>query len=203
MTPQSPQPQPSDQDDRLLDHEYDGIQEFDNPMPRWWLATFWITILFGILYVLNVPVFGMGKGRIAEYEADMALAAAEAARNDPLAGMTSERLVALASDPAQLELGKATFATACSACHAADGGGAIGPNLTDDYWLHGRTPMEVLHTIDQGVLEKGMPAWGKSLRPDQLLAVTAYVTTLAGTTPAAPKAPQGVRADSAGAPPAS
>ncbi len=202
MKPETTQPTPSSQDDRLMDHEYDGIQEFDNPMPRWWLATFWVTIIFSILYVLNVPVFGMGKGRVAEYEADMAEAAALAAANDPLAGMTDERLIAVTQDPAQVELGKATFAGMCAACHAADGGGAIGPNLTDAYWIHGGSPLNVLATVNNGILEKGMPAWGKTLKPDQLVAVTAYVITLQGTTPAAPKAPQGVPADSAAPPPA-
>jgi len=203
MTPQSPPSPPSGQDDHLLDHEYDGIQEFDNPMPRWWLATFWITIIFSVLYVLNLPWVGMGRGRIADYEADMARAAELAAANDPLAGITAASLEEKSRDGATLELGKVTYASMCSACHAADGGGGIGPNLTDGYWLHGGAPMEVFKTINLGVLEKGMPAWGKMLKPDQLLAVAAYVTTLHGTTPAAPKAPQGVRADSAGPPPAS
>jgi cytochrome c oxidase cbb3-type subunit 3 len=196
----SQQNQPSDQD-RLLDHEYDGIKEYDNPMPRWWLATFWVTILFSVIYLLNVPGIGVGKGRIAEYEATMAAAAAEAAKHDPLAGLTAEKLVAIAQDPAKQALGKATFATMCSSCHAADGGGLIGPNLTDAYWIHGGQPMDILKTVNAGVLDKGMPAWGKVLKPDQLLAVASYVTTLLGSTPKAPKPPQGVRADSAAAPP--
>ena len=191
--------QPTDQD-RLLDHEYDGIHEYDNPMPRWWLATFWITIIFSVLYVLNLPWVGMGRGRIADYEADMARAAELAAANDPLAGITAATLEEKSRDGATLELGKVTYASMCSACHAADGGGGIGPNLTDGYWLHGGAPMEVLKTINLGVLEKGMPAWGKTLKPDQLTAVAAYVLTLRGTTPAAPKPPQGVPADSAAAP---
>jgi cytochrome c oxidase cbb3-type subunit 3 len=183
--------------DRLLDHDYDGIKEYDNPMPRWWLATFWITIIFSVVYLLNVPWIGIGKGRIAEYEAEVKAAEAIAARNDPLAGLTAERLLESSRKPATLELGRATFASMCSACHAADGGGGIGPNLTDAFWIHGGAPMEVLQTINGGVLEKGMPPWGKTLKPDQLTAVAAYVLTLRNTTPAAPKAPQGIRADSA------
>jgi cytochrome c oxidase cbb3-type subunit 3 len=188
--------QPPDQD-RLLDHEYDGIQEFDNPMPRWWLATFWITIIFSILYLLNIPGVGMGRGRVADYEAEMAKAAELAAANDPLAGITAASLEESSRNQATVELGKATFASMCAVCHAADGGGAIGPNLTDNYWIHGAGPMDVLKTVNAGVLEKGMPAWGKTLKPDQVIAVAAYVLTLRGTTPAAPKAPQGVPADSA------
>lgn len=179
--------------DHLLDHDYDGIKEYDNPMPRWWLATFWATIAFAGIYLLNIPGVGIGKGRIAEYEADVAAAEALAARNDPLAGVTADSLLAFSRNPAKRELGKATFASMCSACHAADGGGGIGPNLTDAYWLHGGTPMEVLHTINAGVLEKGMPPWGKTLKADQLTSVAAYVLTLRGTAPAAPKPPQGVQ----------
>jgi cytochrome c oxidase cbb3-type subunit 3 len=191
--------QPTEQD-RLLEHEYDGIHEYDNPLPRWWVATFWITIIFSVVYVLNLPVVGVGKGRIADYEAEMAKAGELAAANDPLAGLTATALEEKARDQATLEAGKATYASMCSACHAADGGGGIGPNLTDGYWLHGGAPMEVLHTVNVGVPEKGMPAWGKTLKPDQLTSVAAYVLSLRGTTPAAPKAPQGVAADSAAAP---
>lgn len=185
---------PADTEDRLTDHNYDGILEYDNPMPRWWLATFWVTIIFSVIYVLNVPGVGIGKGRIADYEAEMAKAAELAAATNPLAGMTGEKLAAIAGDPAQLALGKATYATTCAACHAVDGGGGIGPNLTDAYWMHGGSPMEVLTTIVNGVLDKGMPAWGKVLKPDQVQAVAAYLTTLVGTTPAKPKEPQGTMA---------
>lgn len=192
----SEQPDRQLEKDRLLDHEYDGIHEYDNPMPRWWLATFWITIVFSVVYLLNLPGIGVGKGRIANYEAEMAVAESLAARNDPLAGLTAESLVESSRQPATVALGKATFAAMCSSCHAADGGGGIGPNLTDAYWLHGGAPLEVLRTINTGVLEKGMPPWGKTLKPDQLTSVSAYVLTLRGSTPAAPKAPQGARADS-------
>ena len=186
-------------EDRLLDHEYDGIKEYDNPMPRWWLATFWVTIIFAILYLLNVPGIGIGKGRLADYEADMAQAAALAAMNNPLAGITADQLVAASTDPAQKAFGSATFATICASCHLADGGGHIGPNLTDRYWLHGNRPLEIFKTVTEGVAAKGMPPWGKLLKPAQLVAVTGYVLTLQGTTPKTPKPPQGIDADSAAA----
>lgn len=199
MTDQTPD---MGQDHLLLDHEYDGIQEYDNPMPRWWLATFWVTIIFSVLYLLDVPVLGMGPGRIAEYEAEMEAAEAILAANDPLAGMTGDRLLALAADPAQVELGRATYTTNCAACHAADGGGGIGPNLTDAWWLHGPTPMDILRVINDGVAAKGMPPWGKVLQPEPLLAVTAYVIGLEGQASAAPKGPQGIHRDSAASDPA-
>jgi len=193
--------EPKDQD-RLLDHEYDGIREYDNPMPRWWLATLWGTIVFAALYALNViPGVGSGPGRIAEYEAAVAAGDSVRAAHNPVAVIDEAALLAVARDPAKLAAGRETFASTCSPCHAADGGGGIGPNLTDAYWLHGGRPMDILHTINDGVLEKGMPAWGQSLNPEQVIAVAAYVTTLRGTTPATPKAPQGAP-DSAAAVPA-
>jgi len=185
--------------DRLLDHEYDGIREYDNPMPRWWLATFWVTIVYSILYVLNLPGVGIGKGRLADYEADMAEAAAIAAKNNPLANLTPEAIVAASTDSTQRTLGATTFSTMCASCHLADGGGSIGPNLTDGYWIHGSAPLEVVKVIVEGVPAKGMPAWGKMLKPAQTVAVAGYVLSLKGTIPAKPKAPQGINVDSVAA----
>lgn len=181
----------ADQDqDRLLDHNYDGIQEYDNPMPRWWVIIFWATIIFSILYWLNVPGIGRGPGRIAAYEADMAHARALQAAQPP-AGPTAEQLAALVNDAGIVATGKQVFAQNCAACHRADGGGLIGPNLTDDAWIHGGALPAVHKTIAEGVLAKGMPAWGKVLRPEQVNAVTAYVATLRGSNPPNPKPPEG------------
>ena len=180
-----------DHEEKLLDHAYDGIQEFDNPMPRWWVWTFWATIVFSVAYALNVA--GMaGRGWEADYAADMAAFRAAHPAGGPMLDAT--RLAALARDPRAIALGKATFATSCAACHAADGGGLIGPNLTDEFSLHGRTLPELQRTIAEGVPARGMPGWAKLLKPDQLSAVVAYASTLQGTTPARPKAPQGTRA---------
>ena len=133
---------------------------------------------------------GNGKGRIADYEADMkAFAAAHPA---PAAGASSEQLLAMMKDPAAIAAGKETFAKNCVACHAADGGGLIGPNLTDNSWIHGSSADSIYVTVTNGVLDKGMPPWGKVLKPEEVVRVTAYVLTLRGTTPANPKAPQGV-----------
>ena len=179
-----------DHEEKLLDHSYDGIQEFDNPMPRWWVWTFWATIVFSVAYALNVG--GMaGRGREADYAADMAAfrAAHPAGRGG---GRDAAQLAALAKDAGVVALGRTTFATNCAACHAPDGGGLIGPNLTDRHWLHGGTLADVQRTIAEGVAAKGMPGWAKLLKPDQLDAVVVYVATLQGTTPAKPRAPQGV-----------
>ena len=189
----SPRPEP----DQLLDHNYDGIQEYDNPMPKWWLWIFYATIVFAALYMLNIPGVGSGKGRIANYERDMADAREKfGERGAPGPALDDAALLALAGDPARVAAGKTTFVTTCAPCHREDGGGSIGPNLTDDYWLHGGRPSQLLKTVTEGVADKGMPAWGAVLKPDQVAAVVAYVTTLKGTHPPNPKDPQGTRADS-------
>jgi cytochrome c oxidase cbb3-type subunit 3 len=181
---------PKSPNDRIMEHEYDGIQEYDNPMPRWWLLTFAGTVIFSIIYYFNVGPVGNGKGRIADYEADMkAFAEAHPA---PTGGASPEQLLAITSNPEAIAAGKETFLKNCAACHGADGGGLIGPNLTDNYWIHGSSIDSVYLTVVNGVLDKGMPPWGKVLKPEEVLRVTAYTTTLRGTTPAAPKAPQGV-----------
>jgi cytochrome c oxidase cbb3-type subunit 3 len=175
--------------DHLLDHSYDGIQEYDNPMPRWWVITFWATIIFAVVYALNIGGIGVGEGRIAAYEKDMA--AFRAAHPVPESKISPEELLALAGKPDEVAQGKAVFTKNCIACHGPDGGGLIGPNLTDDYWLHGGKIEEIHTTIFNGVLDKGMPPWGKILQPAEINAVTTYVWSLHGTTPAKPKEPQG------------
>ena len=176
-------------EDRLMGHSHDGIQEYDNPMPRWWLATFAGTVIFSIIYLFNVGPVGNGQGRIADYEASMAAAAA--AHPPMSAEAPNERLLAMAKDRKALADGKAVFATSCAPCHRPDAGGLIGPNLTDDYWIHGGMPAAIYKTVVDGVLEKGMPPWGKTLKPEQIETVTAYVASIRGTNPPNPKAPQG------------
>ena len=182
------------EEDRLLEHSYDGIQEYDNPMPRWWVITFWATIIFSILYALNVPGIGNGKGRIADYENEMTTTATIQAKQVQAGGApTEESMAAMISDAQVLEDGKQVFATYCAACHRADGGGLIGPNLADDSWIHGGSLPDIRSTVDAGVLAKGMPEWGKVLKPAQVTAVTVYVKSLGGTNPPNAKAPEGVK----------
>lgn len=176
--------------DRLIEHEYDGIQEYDNAMPGWWVTMFWLTIIFSALYAFNIGPFGAGKGWIGDYQAEMAAAAA--AHPADAGAVDEATLLALAADPAAVAAGQKTFTQYCAACHGPTGGGIIGPNLTDDAWLHGGTITEIHTVIHDGVLTKGMPAWGKQLSADQVNAVTGYVWSIHGTTPDNPKAPQGV-----------
>jgi cytochrome c oxidase cbb3-type subunit III len=176
---------------RLIDHQYDGIQEYDNPMPRWWLGTFYVTIVFSAIYLFNVGPVGIGPGRIGEYDAAVARAAAEHPPALPGGDSSPAELAALVNDAGALAEGKQLYATNCAACHAADGGGNIGPNLTDKYWLHGGAIDDMYKTVRLGVMAKGMPAWDKILKPAQLDRVVAFVYSLRGSTPAKPKAPEG------------
>lgn len=182
-------------EDRLLDHEYDGIREYDNPLPRWWLWIFWVSIAWSVVYLANViPGVGSGAGRERQYAAEME--AARAKYGDPLAaaaGVDDAAVLAAAADPARVDAGRTTYMTNCFACHREDGGGSIGPNLTDEYWIHGGRPSQLHGTIATGVLDKGMPAWSAVLKPAEILAVTAFVYQLRGTHPKDAKEPQGTK----------
>jgi cytochrome c oxidase cbb3-type subunit 3 len=194
---------PSKDEDRLLDHKYDEIQEYDNPLPSWWTLILWATIVWAVLYFFNfIPGLGTGKGRVANYDKEMAAAAEkfgtpqqQAAK---AAGAIDPALVlAYVKDPAKIAAGKAIFMdpSKCVTCHVADGGGLVGPNLTDDYWIHGATPKDILTTITNGVPDKGMLTWGPILGPEKCAEVAAYVYTLHGTHPAKPKEPQGAKVE--------
>ena len=178
--------------ERLLEHEYDGIREYDNPTPRWWTWIFWACVAFSVAYWIN-PGGWMRGNRIAEYNGVMQAAAARFPK--PVAVMSAAALDSLRDDRAALALGQTTFATSCAPCHRADAGGIIGPNLTDDYWLHGGTLLDIQRVITDGVLQKGMPPWGKSLKPEQIVALTVYIASLHDSHPPNPKAPQGVKVD--------
>lgn len=177
--------------EHLLDHAYDGIQEYDNPLPRWWVWIFYATIAFAIVYAFDPTGTIRGPGRVKEYQQQLA----DAAKRWPQGsgGVDAAALVAASKDASVLAAGKVVFGTNCTPCHGPDGGGVIGPNLTDNYWLHGNTLPEIYKTVNDGVLAKGMPNWGKLLKPAQVTAVVVYVKSLEGTTPKTPKAPQGVQ----------
>lgn len=178
--------------EHLLEHDYDGIREYDNPLPRWWTWIFWATVAFAVAYAWN-PAGWFYTPRLAAYQ--QAMSAASKQFPQPTGGVDPAALHALERDAGALALGKTTFATYCAACHRADAGGMIGPNLTDDYWLHGGTLTEIHTTVTNGVLEKGMPPWGKTLKPDQINAVVVYVNSLHDTHPPDPKPPQGVKVE--------
>ena len=192
MKPPDPSNEPP-AEEPLFEHEYDGIQEYDNPMPRWWVLIFWATIVYSAVYLLNVvPFVGEGKGRVASYQEEMAAAAKKyAASRAPRPAPSDDVLRALAADPKERDAGKSVFLTNCMPCHRADAGGVIGPNLTDDFWIHGGRPGDIHRAIAGGVLDKGMPAWSAVLAPGDVDRVAAYVVSVHGTKPRDPKPPQG------------
>lgn len=175
-------------------HEVDGIQEYDNKLPNWWLYTLYGSMLFAAGYWFHYQTSGFGDLPMAEYQQEVDKAAAvEAARIKAAGVMTPEALASLAKDKGTVEQGKQVFAQTCVACHRADGGGMVGPNLTDEFWLHGAAPDKIWKTISLGVPDKGMPAWGPQLGPDRTQAVTAYVISIRGSNVPNGKAPQGER----------
>ncbi len=183
---------PGDAPDDKIIHEYDGIKEADNALPRWWLATLYGAIAFAAVYWLAYESFKTLPSPGAAYQEEMAKAAAEEAERMKSAGTVSdESLLALTKDAKSMEEGKATFASTCGACHAANGGGGIGPNLTDEFWIHGGAPTKVYATIKDGFTAKGMPAWGPALGEERVRLVSAYVLTLKNTNVPGGKPPQG------------
>jgi cytochrome c oxidase cbb3-type subunit 3 len=157
----------------LITHDYDGIQELDNPIPAWFMYLFYGSIVFGIGYLLNYHVFKTAPLQYAEYKTEMA----------------------------QADLAKKAFLSkaanrvdeTCAACHGDHAQGNVGPNLTDDYWLHGGKIGDLFKTIKYGVLSKGMPTWEKQLTPKQISDVANYIKSLHGTKPAGAKEPQGTK----------
>jgi cytochrome c oxidase cbb3-type subunit 3 len=177
--------------DIMLDHDYDGIKELDNKLPPWWVWGFYLTIAWGIGYLIYFQVMS-GPRQVDEFNADMAEKAAIKAEYLATNAMTvDENSVTLLTDETALGAGKKIFMDNCASCHAADGGGLVGPNFTDEYWIQGGGIAEVFGVIKYGVLEKGMISWQESLNPLQMQQVASYVLSLQGTTPAAPKEPQG------------
>ena len=177
--------------DILLDHDYDGIKELDNSLPPWWKYGFIITIIFSFVYIGIFHVFGTGKNPTEEYAAEMdeakiEIAAFEANNKDKI----DENNVPMA-DAAGLGKAKILYEANCVACHLNDGGGNVGPNLADDYWIHKGSLNDIYNTLKIGYPEKGMQAWNTKFSPKEMSEVASYVKLFRGTKPAAPKAPQG------------
>lgn len=181
-----------DEDEILMEDDYDGIKELDNRIPPWFTYLFYATIIFGIFYMLTYYVFKTGKLQAAEYEAEMK--AANLKKTEMMAASknsVTEENVKLLSDASALASGKQIFKSNCVPCHGPGGGGVVGPNLTDDYWIHGGGIKNIYKTIKNGVLTKGMPNWGAQFNNKQIQEVASYVISLHGTHPANAKPPQG------------
>lgn len=180
------------EDEIILDHNYDGIKELDNNLPPWWVYGFYVTIVFGVVYLIRFHVFN-DYTQTEEYETEVAEALVAIEEYKKTAkNLVDVNTVTLLTDAADLTAGKSIFTTNCVACHKADGGGGIGPNLTDQYWILGGGIKNVFRTISEGGRDgKGMVAWKQTLKPAEMAQVASYVISLVGTTPAEPKEPQG------------
>jgi len=176
----------------VLDHNYDGIKELDNTLPPWWVYMFYATIVFAVVYLVRYEVFG-DTNQAEEYEIAVAEAEAEIAEYKRTAkGLVDVNTVVLLTDASDLSAGKATFTANCIACHKADGGGGIGPNLTDAHWILGGGIKNVFNTISEGGRDgKGMVSWKSDLNPLERAQVASYVLSFQGTIPAEPKAAEG------------
>ncbi|TRW27290.1 c-type cytochrome [Flavobacterium zepuense] len=176
----------------LMDHDYDGIKELDNVLPPWWVNLFYACIVFALIYLIRFHIFE-GKDQKAEFETEMAEAKLAVEEYKKTAkDLIDANTVTLLTDAADLAQGKEIFQSNCVACHRPDAGGAIGPNLTDEYWLLGGGIKNVFHTVTEGGRDgKGMVAWKGTLKPSEIQLVASYVLSLKGSNPKDPKEPQG------------
>ena len=176
----------------LLDHDYDGIKELDNNLPPWWIYLFYACIGFAAIYLVRFEILGADDQEM-ELKKEMAQAKIEVAEYMKTApDLMDEKTVTLLTDAPSLAEGKTIFTTNCAACHRADAGGQIGPNLTDDQWILGGGIKNLFHTVTNGGRDgKGMIAWKGTLKPKEIQKVTSYIISLKGSNPKDPKAPEG------------
>ncbi len=187
------------QKDKLLDHNYDGIQELDNPLPGWWVNLFHATTIFAVIYLFVFFFFMKPAGVRAEEEVKKLTTPAPKAAVAETKTESAETPAATAADEPVFEhdedtlaAGKKIFVAKCVACHNPHGEGLVGPNLTDKYWIHGKgTEKDIYTVVTNGVPEKGMITWKTQLSDEDIRSVVVYVKSLQGTNPENPKAPQG------------
>jgi cytochrome c oxidase cbb3-type subunit 3 len=159
----------------LLDHDFDGIQEYDNRLPNWWLFILYGSIIFAVAYWLVFQTFKIGKLPVQRYDIEMVKATKAQLARMSEGGLNDKALVLMSGLPERVQEGQKIFGQYCVVCHNPDGSGKVGPNLTDDYWIHGNQPMDIYNTVTNGVPAKGMAAWGRQLGPERVESVVAYV----------------------------
>lgn len=177
----------------MMDHNYDGIKELDNHLPPWWKWLLYGSMIWAVFYMFAYHVSGSLPLSVQEYEQEVAIA------NQQIQNLQAanphnkidENTVVFTTDAAALKDGEETFKSICASCHRADGGGDIGPNLTDAYWKHGGAIQDVFKVVTNGVPNTNMVAWGTSMSPEKIQNVSSYLLTLQGTNPPNPKAPEG------------
>ncbi|WP_281989868.1 cbb3-type cytochrome c oxidase N-terminal domain-containing protein [Aquimarina aggregata] len=176
----------------ILDHNYDGIQELDNNLPPWWVYSFYATIIFGVIYLIRFHAFN-DYTQAEEYETEVAEAKLAIEEYKKTAkDLVDINTVTVLTEASDISSGKSIFSANCAACHKADGGGGIGPNLTDQYWILGGGIKNIFRTVSEGGRDgKGMVAWKQTLKPAEMAQVASYILTLQGSTPLDPKEAQG------------
>lgn len=178
--------------DIMFEHSYDGIHELDNDLPPWWKYGFYLTIIWAVLYLFSYHVIHTGKLQLAEYNTE--LMEAEKAKQAQMLlskeNVTEESVIALA-DAETISNGKDIFSKNCVACHGQSAEGMVGPNLTDNFWLHGGGVKNIFKTISNGIPAKGMISWKSQLSAKQIQSLASFILTLQGSNPANPKEPQG------------
>lgn len=176
----------------MLDHDYDGIKELDNNLPPWWKYGFYLTIIVAVMYLINYHVIKTSPLQGEEYTNSIKKAEAEIAeymKNS--ANNVDESTVKMLTDQSDLNAGKDIFVSTCAACHGKLGEGTVGPNLTDEYWIHGGGVKDIFKTIKYGWPDKGMKAWKEDFSPVQIAQLASFIRTLKGTNPPNPKDKQG------------
>ncbi len=182
-----------DEKSLLLDHDYDGIKELDNPLPMWWLWTFFGAIIFSFIYFIHYHLDGGGMSlneQIAQGAQKIDKMRADARANRKT--LPEDEFIKLASDSSLVEKGKVVYGTYCASCHGPDGGGLIGPNLTDNFWKMNDVSMgSIASVVRSGIAGTGMPPWEAVLDNEQVQNVTIYIRSIQGSSPTNPKAPEG------------
>lgn len=187
----------AEEKDLVMEHEFDGITELDNPTPAWFMILFYGTMIFAIIYMFSYHVMDWGKLQEEEYAAEL-----QQAEDDRIAllqkpgnkaNKVNENNVEQSTEPAALKAGGTLYKNVCAPCHGDAGQGLVGPNLTDEFWLHGGTVKDIFKTIKYGVPDKGMIAWEKTMNAKQIADITNYILSIQGTHPAGAKAPQGTK----------
>lgn len=176
----------------MLDHDYDGIKELDNNLPPWWKYGFYLTIIIAFIYMINYHITKTAPLQKEEYTNSLKKAEVEIAefmKNS--ANNVDETTVKMLTDPADLASGKDLFISTCAACHGRLGEGGVGPNMTDEYWMHGGSVKDIFKTIKYGWPDKGMKSWKEDFSPVQIAQITSFIRTLKGTNPPKPKDKQG------------
>jgi cytochrome c oxidase cbb3-type subunit III len=169
--------------DPLLDHEYDGIREYDNPLPGWWVALLWGSVIFSVVYLFYYHSGVEGRSIEDDYQGELAAAAARLIEQYGELQADPETILKFTEDSVAMAGMGGLFKARCAQCHASDGGGSIGPNLLDDSYVHIKTVGDIYRVLNEGVVAKGMPAWGQQLSSTQLVLMSAYVANLRGRGP--------------------